>query len=118
MGNEEFCMQIDAATDFSQGWDTLAIQQWTQINNEYAVLSNPPLHTTEKQRKEKNGVMNAEVPRQCSIKVGSEGVPLFGNQADGKAIGLESPLLSTAYSPSFAFAKSFASTRTFVARSR
>lgn len=79
LGNEEFCMQIDAATDFSQGWDTSAIQQWTHINNEYAVLSNPPLHTTEKQRKEKNGVMNAEVPRQCSIKVGSEGVPLFGN---------------------------------------
>ena len=105
LGNEEFCMQIDAATDFSQGWDTLAIQQWKQINNEYAVLSNPPLHTTEKQRKEKNGVMNAEVPRQCSIKIGSEGVPLFGNSADGKAIGLEEPLLSTAYSPSFAFAK-------------
>ena len=89
----------------SQGWDTSAIQQWTHINNEYAVLSNPPLHTTEKQRKEKNGVMNAEVPRQCSIKVGSEGVPLFGNQADGKAIGLEEPLLSTAYSPSFVFSK-------------
>ena len=68
-------------------------------------MSNPPLHTTEKQRKEKNGVMNAEVPRQCSIKIGSEVVPLFGNQADGKAIGLESPLLSTAYSPSFVFSK-------------
>eukprot|EP00584_Thalassiosira_punctigera_P001662 CAMPEP_0172538584 /NCGR_PEP_ID=MMETSP1067-20121228/9951_1 /TAXON_ID=265564 ORGANISM="Thalassiosira punctigera, Strain Tpunct2005C2" /NCGR_SAMPLE_ID=MMETSP1067 /ASSEMBLY_ACC=CAM_ASM_000444 /LENGTH=549 /DNA_ID=CAMNT_0013324105 /DNA_START=250 /DNA_END=1900 /DNA_ORIENTATION=- len=102
LGNEEFCMQIDAATDFAQGWDDLAIKQWVETGNEYAVLSNVPMSDKER---EKNGDSGAEVPRQCAIKIGSEGVPLFENVADGKAIGLTRPLLSTTQSSSFAFAK-------------
>ena len=101
----DFCLQIDASTDFAPGWDNLAIQQWTATGNEYAVLSHIPLSEKEKKRKEKSGINNVEVPRQCSIKIGSEGVPLYENVADGKAIGLSQPLLSSAYSPSFAFAR-------------
>ena len=97
----EFCMQIDAATDFAQGWDKLAVEQWMKTGNEYAVLSNVPQSEKEKNK----NLSNMEVPRQCSIKIGSEGVPLFGSNADGKAIGLKQPLLATSYSPSFAFAK-------------
>ncbi|KAL7540463.1 hypothetical protein ACHAXR_012925 [Thalassiosira sp. AJA248-18] len=102
LGNEEFCMQIDAATDFAQGWDNLAIQQWMKTGNEYAILSNVPSPSKER---EKSGDNSVEVPRQCSIKIGSEGVPLYENIADGKAIGLKQPLLSSAYSSSFSFAK-------------
>jgi len=103
LGNEEFCMQIDAATEFAQGWDDLAVKQWMKTGNEYAVLSNVPLSGKERER---NSVdKSVEVPRQCAIKIGSEGVPLFENVADGKAIGLTQPLLSTTQSSSFAFAK-------------
>jgi len=104
LGNEEFCMQIDAATDFAQGWDNLAVTQWMMTGNEYAVLSNVPMSDKER---EKNGgdSSSVEVPRQCAIKIGSEGVPLFENIADGKAIGLTQPLLSATQSSSFAFAK-------------
>jgi len=104
LGNEEFCMQIDAATDFAQGWDDLAINQWSMTQNEYAVLSNVPLSDKEREKNSGNS-NNAEVPRQCSIKIGSEGVPLFENIADGKAVGLQRPLLSATQSSSFAFAK-------------
>ncbi|KAL3784284.1 hypothetical protein ACHAW5_010104 [Stephanodiscus triporus] len=109
LGNEEFCMQIDAAADFVRDWDDLAIRQWTSAGNEYAVLSNVPERDKNYMiagRDNDDGV-EAEVPRQCSIRIGSEGVPLYesGNVADGKAVGLVRPLLSTAHSSSFAFAK-------------
>lgn len=108
VGNEEYCMQIDAAADFTKYWDELAIQQWSLVQNEYAILSNVP-------ERDKNygiggmigeGVAAAEVPRQCAIKIGSEGVPLISSIADGKAVGLVSPLLTAGtYSSSFTFAK-------------
>jgi hypothetical protein len=114
-------MQIDAATDFAKDWDVSALDQWTSIGNEYAVLSNVP------ERDKNYGIMgdadvDMEVPRQCSIHIGSEGVPLYGfgggggggggpagnagrNVADGKAVGLSVPLLSISHSSSFAFGR-------------
>ncbi len=109
IGISEFCMQIDAATDFANKWDSLAIQQWTMTNNEYAILSNTPQSGKEREKKPTRlgGVVEEEeeVPRQCNIKIGSEGVPLYENIADGKAMGLRRPLLSTTFSSSFVFAK-------------
>ncbi|KAL7537933.1 hypothetical protein ACHAWF_005943 [Thalassiosira exigua] len=102
LGDEEFCMQIDAATDFDPGWDELAIRQWATTGNEYAILSTEPPSSKEREKGASNG---SEVPRQCNIKIGSEGVPLYENVADGKAIGLRQPLLSTTHSSSFAFGK-------------
>jgi len=111
LGNEEYCMQIDASADFTKYWDELAIQQWSLVQNEYAILSNVP-------ERDKNygigggigggegGGVAPEVPRQCAIKIGSEGVPLISSIADGKAVGLVSPLLTAGtYSSSFTFAK-------------
>jgi hypothetical protein len=107
-------MQIDAATDFARDWDDLAVSQWASAENEYAVLTNVP-------ERDRNygamgdGAAEAEVPRQCSIRIGSEGVPLYESGrggggggravADGKAVGLARPLLSTTISSSFAFSK-------------
>jgi hypothetical protein len=69
----EFCMQIDAATEFAKGWDTLAVKDWLNTGNEYAVLSTIPLSSKDRSSTENGG---AEVPRQCAIKIGSEGVPV------------------------------------------
>jgi hypothetical protein len=74
MDASEFCMEIDAATEFAKGWDSLAIKQWTMTGNEYAVLSTIPLSTKEKARVD--GAAEVEVSRQCAIKIGSEGVPV------------------------------------------
>ena len=73
LGDEEFCMEIDSSADFAEGWDELAIRQWTEARNEYAVLSAMP--SRERRRRQEEG-SQAEVPRQCSIKIGSEGVPV------------------------------------------
>ena len=43
--------------------------------NEYAVLSNVPM--SDKEREKHGGDSSSvEVPRQCAIKIGSEGVPV------------------------------------------
>ena len=39
---DDFCMQIDAHTDAVQDWDTKLMNQWGQINNEYAVITSYP----------------------------------------------------------------------------
>ena len=96
-------MQIDAHTDFAKGWDNLAMKEWLKTQNEYAILSNVPLSSKAREKSGDNGTV--EVPRQCAIKIGSEGVPLFETVADGKAVGLTQPLLSTSYSSSFVFGK-------------
>lgn len=108
LADEEFCMEIDASMDFVKSWDEIALRQWKMTNNEYAILSNVPLSS--KKEKEisdnNNAAAEEEVPRECLIKIGSEGVPLFGNShPNGKAIGLTRPLVSRTYSPSFTFAK-------------
>jgi hypothetical protein len=37
--NEEFCMQVDAHSDFVEGWDVAVTDMWGSVHNEYAVLS-------------------------------------------------------------------------------
>lgn len=39
VGDEEFCMQIDAHMDFVPKWDSLMMEMWSLTNNEYAILS-------------------------------------------------------------------------------
>lgn len=106
LGNEDFCMAINAATDFAEGWDDLATTEWVAAHNEYAVLSTVPLTVKERAHHDISfkGSPN-EVPRQCKVKIGPERVPLYEKLTDGKAVGLTQPLLSRAHSPSFAFAK-------------
>mmetsp|Transcript_6705 Transcript_6705/g.13789 ORF Transcript_6705/g.13789 Transcript_6705/m.13789 type:complete len:581 (+) Transcript_6705:114-1856(+) len=101
LGNEEFCMEIDAAMDFVEGWDVKVVGQWQMTGNEYGVLSALPFSLKDRERVESG----QEVARQCAIRIGSEGVPLYDLHADGKAIGLTQPLLAYTHSSSFAFAK-------------
>lgn len=42
INDEEFCLQIDAHTDFIKDWDIEMTNMWGSINNEYAILSTVP----------------------------------------------------------------------------
>ncbi len=44
---EEFCLQIDAHSDFIHNWDTNMLNTWAATDNEYAVLSTRPPDITE-----------------------------------------------------------------------
>jgi Glycosyltransferase (GlcNAc) len=77
LGNEEFCMQIDAHTEFALLWDELAMSEWKSINNEFGIISNVPaekaafsMHGADEAKKIK------EVPRQCGIHFMENGFPV------------------------------------------
>jgi hypothetical protein len=42
LGHEEFCLQVDAHTDFVKNWDDEMIATWHATNNEYAIISTRP----------------------------------------------------------------------------
>jgi hypothetical protein len=64
LGNEEFCLQIDAHSLFVEHWDQLLKEEWKSANNEFAILSHPPPATSEYDRRGENA---KTVPRGCSV---------------------------------------------------
>ena len=76
IGNEEFCMQIDAHTAFVKGWDTLAKQQWTSTENEFGILSNVPADKAKMADYAAGAEKFTEVPRQCTVRFMDNGFPV------------------------------------------
>jgi Glycosyltransferase (GlcNAc) len=77
LGNEEFCMQIDAHTEFAVGWDELALSEWKKTNNEFGILSNVPVATADKEAYgTEDGEKFTEVPRQCAVRILDNGFPV------------------------------------------
>lgn len=106
LGNEEFCMQIDAHTSFVKDWDQVAKEEWQSTGNEFAIISTAPARMGEQEEYESwTGSKHGEVPRQCMPKILDNYIPDFQAPADGKAVDLEKPLLSHAWSPAFSFSK-------------
>lgn len=75
LGNEEFCMQIDAHTDFAPLWDDLAMSEWKSTNNEFGVISNVPADKKVLQSEARNAKAKV-VPRQCGIHFMDNGFPV------------------------------------------
>jgi Glycosyltransferase (GlcNAc) len=76
LGNEEYCMQVDAHTGFSKGYDSFLKKQWRSINNEFAVISHTPPALAEKQGYEPGGVKANEVTNQCAVHFRDNGFPV------------------------------------------
>jgi hypothetical protein len=106
LGNEEYCMQVDAHTSFIQNWDTVAKSEWKSTNNEFAIISNPPALKSEQTDYEQGGSKANQVPRSCRLayKV-DNGFPDYNYPAHSWAEDLEQPLLSHAWSSAFSIAK-------------
>jgi hypothetical protein len=106
LGNEEFCLQIDAHTAFTREWDELAKLEWHKTGNEFAILSTAPADMKEQQDYESwTGSKSGEVPRQCMLNILETSVPDFVSPADGKVSHLDKPLLSHSWSAAFSFSK-------------
>jgi Glycosyltransferase (GlcNAc) len=77
LGNEEFCMQIDAHTEFASGWDELVVSEWKNTNNEFGVISNVPADKKVLMLRSDDGTSKmTEVPRQCRIHFMENGFPV------------------------------------------
>lgn len=70
LGNEEFCMQVDAHTEFVKGWDMLAVDEWKKTSNEFGVISTAPAAKSAKDTDP------GKVPRQCRVKFLDNGFPV------------------------------------------
>ena len=130
LGNEEYCMQVDAHSDFAPNWDELAKSEWKQTRNEFAVISHVPPRLAVKEE------ASSKVPRQCRVYFRDNGFPVrpcrqalpalrctashshfcldlvflcvqdyeVFDEAGG-VTGLDAPLLAYTWSAAFSFAK-------------
>ena len=77
LGNEEFCLQMDAHSQMAPDWDVALMQEWKMIGNEFAVLSTVPPSTADMDDLlPSSGAKPKEVPRQCRVSFRDNGVPV------------------------------------------
>uniref|UniRef100_A0A7S3L6I9 Uncharacterized protein n=1 Tax=Amphora coffeiformis TaxID=265554 RepID=A0A7S3L6I9_9STRA len=106
LGNEEFCLQIDAHTQLVPNWDVYMKEEWKAMGNEFGVLSTIPPATTDMDSLGPTGDKATHVPRQCFVKFRDNGVPDFEDITENsEAIDLEKPLLSHGWSAAYSFSK-------------
>ena len=99
MKGEDFCLQIDAHSQFERGWDVLAREDWQLAGNEYAVISTY-IHDI--------GALGqswarTNVPHVCLSQWGANGV-VRNSQAAG-ADSLTKPKLNWAWCAGLSFMK-------------
>ncbi|KAK1938795.1 [Skp1-protein]-hydroxyproline N-acetylglucosaminyltransferase [Phytophthora citrophthora] len=74
IGDEEFCLQVDGHSIFTNGWDEIMLDEWKRIDNEMAILTVYPhdLHDFVKE----NGDNNAPdwIPHLCTTIKGGNGL--------------------------------------------
>ncbi|KAG1705673.1 hypothetical protein DVH05_003374 [Phytophthora capsici] len=74
IGDEEFCLQVDGHSIFTNGWDEVMLDEWKRIDNEMAILTVYPhdLHDFVKE----NGDNNAPewIPHLCTTIKGGNGL--------------------------------------------
>lgn len=63
LGNEEFCLQIDAHSKFIPGWDAAVKEEWLATNNEFAIVSHPPPQISDFDK----NVEEQVIPRNCAV---------------------------------------------------
>lgn len=77
LGNEEYCMQIDAHTTFVPSWDEIAKTEWKNARNEFAIISTAPANLAEMSDYESwTGAKNGQVPRQCLVRFADNEIPV------------------------------------------
>ena len=70
LGNEEFCLQIDAHSEFVQDWDYISKREWAAAGNEFGIISTVPTGLSDKEQDVHS------VPRQCEIQFLEVGLPV------------------------------------------
>ncbi len=68
LANEEFCMQVDAHTDFAKNWDEMVLEEWQNAGNEFGIITSVPPAKTDKEAFSVGGKAATKVPRQCAVK--------------------------------------------------
>ena len=65
LSNEQYCLSIDSHTQLIKSWDDVSKNQWRNINNEFAVLSNQPAIWHKNDEEEKKKIENENKKRKA-----------------------------------------------------
>ncbi|CAI5734361.1 unnamed protein product [Hyaloperonospora brassicae] len=71
---EEFCLQLDGHSIFTNLWDENLLAEWKRIGNEMAVLSTYLHHLHDFIKENGDNAFSAALPHLCSTKRGSNGL--------------------------------------------
>jgi hypothetical protein len=104
-GGEQFCLQIDAHSQFVERWDDELVAEWLKVDNEYAVLSTYVHHIDRLPINDQHD----DVPYICKTKWG-EGNMVRNEQASS-AIRLTRPKLTFTWGAGLSFSKCHAMQR-------
>jgi len=99
----DFCLQVDAHTDFLSGYDVVLPKMWAQTGNEYAVLSTYVNDVSGQLTKDGDwgAQTNYEVPVLCGVGGGD----LHRNTIASAASCLTRPILSRTMGAGLTFSK-------------
>ncbi|KAG6623062.1 hydroxyproline N-acetylglucosaminyltransferase [Phytophthora cinnamomi] len=75
VGDQEFCLQVDGHSVFTNRWDENILADWASIDNEMAVMTMYPHHTHDYMMEENgdNAVINS-IPHLCTTIRGGNGL--------------------------------------------
>lgn len=71
---EEFCLQLDGHSIFTNLWDENLLAEWKRVNNEMAVLSTYLHHIHDFVKENGDNALSASLPHLCSTVRGSNGL--------------------------------------------
>ncbi|RLN45596.1 hypothetical protein BBJ29_007459 [Phytophthora kernoviae] len=71
---EEFCLQLDGHSIFTNLWDENLLAEWKRVDNEMAVLSTYLHHIHDFVKENGDNALSASLPHLCSTTRGSNGL--------------------------------------------
>ncbi|RLN59835.1 hypothetical protein BBJ29_005158 [Phytophthora kernoviae] len=102
--NEEFCLQVDAHSYFTNGWDEMLVLDWTRADNEMAVLTTYPHQVyADSNNDEGKNPRHGIYPHTCRTYRYGNGYVMF--PVCGMISNSETPQLGAFWSDSFSFGK-------------
>ena len=102
VGEQEFCMQVDAHSILREWWDRSSVAQWLQTENENAVLSHYPWNVSEY----RGTLFNSQVPHLCMSDWGYSEETQFVRNWDAEFCNaLSRPKLNTLLGAGLVFSK-------------
>ncbi|KAG6950724.1 hypothetical protein JG688_00014033 [Phytophthora aleatoria] len=104
VGDQEFCLQVDGHSVFTNRWDENILADWASIDNEMAVMTMYP-HNTHKEMIKENGDNNVinSVPHLCDVIKGGNGL----TRINGAAVISDSwmPQMAALWGGGYSFSK-------------
>ncbi|RHY23043.1 hypothetical protein DYB32_009321 [Aphanomyces invadans] len=110
VGDEVFCLQLDAHSIFTRDWDSRLVQEWSRAQNEMAVLTTY-LHAYSAQYVDADGtnVDPGQYPHLCTTLRGAN--DCIRNEGASMLLGATLPQLTALWGAGFSFSKCHAEKR-------